>query len=144
MYGPNDNYNIKTSHFLPALISKIVYAKNNNKKKITLWGSGKPKRELMYVDDFAEACIMFMKTKTKETLINVGSGYDLSILDYAKLILKQLNFKCKIELDKTKPDGTYRKIISNKIALSYGWKPKINLRKGLELTINDYISKSKK
>ena len=140
MYGPNDNYNLKTSHFLPALIAKIIHAKKYNKKKIVLWGSGKPKRELMYVDDLADACIFFMKKKTKESLINIGSGYDLSIKDYAKLILKEINYNCKIVLDKTKPDGTFRKIIDNKIALKYGWKPKISLKDGLKTTIKEYIS----
>jgi GDP-L-fucose synthase len=106
-----------------------------------LWGSGKPKRELMYVDDLADACIFFMKKKTKESLINIGSGYDLSIKDYAKLILKEINYNCKIVLDKTKPDGTFRKIIDNKIALKYGWKPKITLKEGLKATIKEYISK---
>ena len=140
MYGPNDNYDLKTSHFLPALIAKIINAKQYNKNKVVLWGSGKPKRELMYVDDLADACIFFMNKKTKESLINIGSGYDLSIRDYAKLILKEINYNCKIILDKTKPDGTFRKIIDNKVALKYGWKPKISLREGLKITIREYIS----
>ena len=91
LYGPNDNYNLKTSHFFPALIAKAIDAKKNKKKKIMLWGSGKPKRELMYVDDLADACIYFMNKKTKEVLINVGSGHDMSILNYAKYILKKMN-----------------------------------------------------
>ena len=140
MYGPNDNYDLKTSHFLPALIAKIINAKQYNKNKVVLWGSGKPKRELMYVDDLADACIFFMNKKTKESLIDIGSGYDLSIRDYAKLILKEINYNCKIILDKTKPDGTFRKIIDNKVALKYGWKPKISLREGLKITIREYIS----
>jgi GDP-L-fucose synthase len=138
LYGPNDNYNPQTSHFFPALIAKAIKAKKSKKKQIILWGSGKPKRELMYVDDLADACIYFVNKKTKESLINVGAGYDLSILNYAKFILKKLNFKCKIIFDKTKPDGTVRKIIDSSIAKKYGWLPKINLDKGFDLTISSY------
>jgi GDP-L-fucose synthase len=138
LYGPNDNYNLQTSHFFPALIAKAIKAKKSKKKQIILWGSGKPKRELMYVDDLADACIYFMNKKTKESLINVGAGYDLSILSYAKFILKKLNLKCKIILDKSKLDGTPRKIIDSSVAKKYGWFPKINLDKGFDLTIRSY------
>ena len=138
LYGPNDNYNLQSSHFFPALIAKAINAKKKKQKQIILWGSGKPKRELMYVDDLADACIYFMNKKTKESLINVGAGYDLSILSYAKFILKKLNFKCKIILDKSKLDGTPRKIIDSSVAKKYGWFPKINLDKGFDLTIRSY------
>ena len=138
LYGPNDNYNLQSSHFFPALIAKEINAKKKKQKQIILWGSGKPKRELMYVDDLADACIYFMNKKTKESLINVGAGYDLSILSYAKFILKKLNFKCKIILDKSKLDGTPRKIIDSSVAKKYGWFPKINLDKGFDLTIRSY------
>ena len=141
LYGPNDNYNLKTSHFFPALIAKAIEVKKNKKKQIILWGSGKPKRELMYVDDLADACIYFMNKKTKETLINVGAGYDLSILNYAKFILKKINLKCKIVLDRSKSDGTPRKIIDSSIARSYGWLPKIGLNTGFDLTLKNYLSK---
>jgi len=141
LYGPNDNYNLKTSHFFPALIVKAIDAKKNKRKKIMLWGSGKPKRELMYVDDLADACIYFMNKKTKEVLINVGSGHDMSILNYAKYILKKINLKCKIILDRSKSDGTPRKIIDSKIAGKYGWFPKIDLNTGFELTLKNYFIK---
>ena len=144
LYGPNDNYDLKTSHFFPALIFKALVAKKNKKNGLTLWGSGRPKRELMYVDDLADACIYFLNKKTKESLINIGTGHDKSILEYAKFILKKIDFKCKIVLDKSKPDGTKRKIIDNSIALSYGWKPKINLDDGFELTLKSYFSNSNK
>jgi len=139
LYGPNDNYNLKTSHFFPALIAKAIEVKKNKKKQIILWGTGKPKRELMYVDDLADACIYFMNKKTKESLINVGAGYDLSILNYAKFILKKINLKCKIVLDRSKSDGTPRKIIDSSIARSYGWFPKIELNKGFDLTLKNYL-----
>jgi|TARA_B110000027_G_scaffold55694_1_gene60361 GDP-L-fucose synthase len=144
LYGPNDNYDLKTSHFFPALIVKALVAKKNKKNKFVLWGSGKPKRELMYVDDLADACIYFLNKKIKDSLINIGTGYDKSIIEYAKFILKKINFKCKIILDKSKPDGTRRKIIDNSIALSYGWKPKVNLDEGFELTLKSYLSKFNK
>jgi len=144
LYGPNDNYDLKTSHFFPALIVKALAAKKNKKNELTLWGSGRPKRELMYVDDLADACIYFLNKKTKDSLINIGTGYDKSTLEYAKFILKKINFKCKIILDKSKPDGTQRKIIDNSIALSYGWKPKINLHEGFKLTLKSYFSKFNK
>jgi GDP-L-fucose synthase len=140
LYGPNDSYDLNNSHFFPALISKCITAKKKNKKTITLWGSGKPKRELMYVDDLADACIYFLNKKTKESLINIGTGVDMSILNYAKFILKKLNLNCKIILDKTKPDGTPRKIIDNSIALTYGWKPKVSLEEGFQITLKDYLS----
>ena len=141
LYGPNDNYNFKTSHFFPALIAKVVDAKKKKKRKIILWGSGKPKRELMYTDDLADACIYFIKKKTKESLINVGTGFDMSILNYAKFILKKMNLKCKIVLDKSKSDGTPRKIIDSSIAKRYGWFPKIDLNTGFDLTLKNYFLK---
>ena len=144
LYGPNDNYDLKTSHFFPALIVKALAAKKNKKNELTLWGSGKPKRELMYVDDLADACIYFLNKKTKDSLINIGTGHDKSILEYAKFILKKINYKCMIILDKSKPDGTKRKIIDNSLALSYVWKPKINLDDAFELTLKSYFSNSNK
>ena len=144
LYGPNDNYDLKTSHFFPALIAKAINAKNNNKKKIILWGTGRPKRELMYVDDLADACIYFLNKKTKESLINIGTGYDMSILNYAKFILKKMNLRCKIDLDISKPDGTPRKIIDSSIANKYGWYPKINLDLGFNLTFQSYLNKYRK
>jgi GDP-L-fucose synthase len=138
LYGPNDNYDPKTSHFFPALLVKAINAKKNKKNKIIVWGTGKPRRELMYVDDLADACIYFLNKKTKESLINVGSGYDLRIIDIAKFILKKLNIKCQIFFDRSKSDGTPRKIIDSSIAKKYGWFPKINLNDGFDLTLNSY------
>ncbi len=143
LYGPNDNYDLKSSHFFPALIVKALKAKKT-KKKLILWGSGKPKRELMYVDDLAEACVYFLNKKTKVSLINIGTGIEKSILEYAKFILKKINYKCKIILDRSLPDGTPRKIIDNSLALSYGWKSNINLDEGFKLTLNSYLSKLNK
>ena len=141
LYGPNDNYDHKTYHFFPALLSKAICAKKKKKKEIVLWGSGKPKRELLYVDDLADACIYFMNKKTKELLINIGAGYDKSILNFAKFILNKIDLKCKIVLDKSKSDGTPRKIIDSSIARKYGWFPKVDLNTGFYLTLNNYLSK---
>jgi GDP-L-fucose synthase len=139
LYGPNDNYNPENSHFLPALISKIYSAKIKKKKYFELWGTGKPKRELMYVDDLADACIFFLNKKTKETLINVGSGIEMKIIDYAKLIVKILKTDLQIKFDTSKPDGTPRKIVDTNIAKKYGWKSKISFERGLKLTYQDFL-----
>ena len=144
LYGPNDNYNIINSHFFPALIVKAIKAKKNKKNRIVIWGSGKSKRELMYVDDLADACIYFLGKKTKESLINVGSGFEMSILNYAKFILRNMNLKCKIVLDRTKFEGTPRKIIDSAIARGYGWVPKIDLINGFNLTLKSYLLKYSK
>ena len=136
LYGPNDNFNLKTSHFLPALIIKIYLAKIKKNNQIVIWGTGSPKRELMYVDDLADACIFFLKKKTKETLINVGSSIEMSIIDYARFIIKKIGTNIKIKFDKSKPDGTPRKIIDSSIARKYGWRPKINFDEGFDLTFN--------
>ena len=130
-YGPNDNYDLLTSHFYPALIMKIFKAKKNKKKSIVLWGNGKAKREIMYVDDLADACIFFLTKKTKESLINIGSGFEKTIEQYAKFIIKNFNTNLKIKYDRTKPNGTPRKILDCTIAKSYGWKPNYDLKMGL-------------
>jgi GDP-L-fucose synthase len=140
-YGPNDNYNLQNSHFFPALIRKIHHSKIKKVNKIILWGTGKPKRELIYVDDVADACIFFLNKKTKESLINIGTGKDIKIEQYAKSIMKFLNIKINIHFDKTKPDGTPRKLLDTTIAKKYGWRPKISLKDGFFLTYADYLKK---
>ena len=140
-YGPNDNYNHLTSHFYPALISKIHNCKVKNKKEITIWGNGKALRELIYVDDLADACIFFMKTKTKESLINIGSNTEKSIENYAKFIIKKLNLDIKIKFDKSKPNGTPRKILDSSVAMKYGWKPKIGLDEGFQKVYQSFLKK---
>jgi len=139
LFGPGDNYDEYNSHFFPALIKKIHFAKQKNISNIKLWGDGTPKRELMYVDDLADAAIYFLKKKTKHTLINIGSGIEMKIIDYAKFISKELNFKIQIKFDKSKPNGTPRKLIDSTLASSYGWKAKVSLRKGFKETYNDFM-----
>jgi len=141
-YGPNDNYNLQTSHFFPALIRKIYMAVKKKQKTIKLWGTGKPKRELMYVDDLADACIFFMNKKTKHSLINIGSEEEKTIADFANFILKNFKTNLKIKFDNNKKlDGTPRKVLDCKIAKSYGWRKKISLQKGFDLTFNDFLGK---
>ena len=134
-YGPGDNYDLETSHFYPALIKKVLNAKNKLEKRIILWGTGRAKRELIYVDDLADACIFFMSKKTKENLINIGVGKDYTIKQYAEFISKYLNYPIKIKFDNTKPDGTKRKLLDISIAKRYGWSPKVSLKSGFFKTI---------
>ena len=117
MYGPRDNYDPNTSHFFPALIKKIVNVKKKNLKSINVWGNGKPKRELLFVDDFADAIIYFLKKKIKEPYINIGSGKDYSIKWYTEFLSKMiLGKKIKIIFDKSKPNGTLKKLLDTSIA----------------------------
>ena len=139
LYGPNDNYDLKNSHFFPALISKIHQAKVKNNNEIVIWGNGRAKRELMYVDDLAIACEYFLKKKTRETLINIGSGQEKTIYDFCKFIMKQVNVKLKIKFDKKKPNGTPRKKLDSSLAKKYGWKSTFSLESGFHLTYKDFL-----
>jgi GDP-L-fucose synthase len=141
LFGINDNLDIETSHFFSAILIKILKAKKKKINEIKIWGTGKPKRELMYVDDLADACIFFLKKKTKHTLINVGSGIEKSITGYTKFLLNEINYNANIVYDKKKPDGTPRKLIDSSIANNYGWKPKISLKVGLNLVLSDLKKK---
>ena len=138
MYGPNDNYDLKNSHFFPALIRKIYEAKNEKRKSVKVWGSGKVLRELLYVDDFADAVIFFINKKIKEDFINIGPGKDYTIDWYVKFIMKQLNIKLKIIYDKSKPDGVPRKLLDVSLAKKYGWYIKTSLKEGFSNTIKDF------
>jgi GDP-L-fucose synthase len=140
MYGPNDNYDLKNSHFFPALIRKIYEAKIYNKKTVKVWGSGKVLRELLYVNDFADAVLFFMNKNIKENFINIGSGKDYTIDWYVKFIMKQLKVKLKVAYDKTKPDGVPRKLLDISLAKKYGWKSKTSLTDGLFETLEDFKS----
>ncbi len=141
-YGINDNYDPIESHFFPALIKKIIDAIRYKKKEISIWGDGRPLRELIYSEDIADACIFFLKKKTSQSLINIGTGKDKSITDYAKFIMKHLGVNFKIVYKKTKPNGTMRRVLDVSLAKSYGWRPKTSLKKGLSITINDYLKRN--
>ena len=141
LFGQNDNYDLKNSHFFPALIKKVFFAKKNKHKSLEIWGNGKPKRELMYVDDLANACEYFLKIKTKHTLINIGSGIEKTIEDYAKFIMKKMKIKLSLKYNRNKPNGTMRKIVDTSLAKKYGWKHKFSLEEGFNLTIKDFLKK---
>jgi len=145
IFGPNDNYNLESSHFFPAIIKKLHNAKVKNLKKTTFWGTGSSKRELTFVDEIAEACIFFLKKKTKHTLINIGSGYEKSIKGYVNFFSKQIKNKSKIVFDNNrKLDGTPRKLLDCGIAKKYGWKPKFKFSTAFKLTYNDFIKNNSK
>ena len=137
-FGPNDNYDLKNSHFFPALIRKAHTCKVKNKKFIEIWGTGNPLRELIYVDDIADACVFFMRKKTKETLINIGTGKDYRIKDYVNFILKKLDLKIKIKYNKAKPDGVLRKLLDVSKARKYGWTAKTSLDDGFKKTYSEF------
>ena len=140
-FGPNDNYDSLNSHFFPALIKKSHKLKINNKNELILWGNGKSKREVIYVDDIADACLFFMKKKIKETVINIGTGNDYTIKEYAKKILKQIvpNKKILIKYDLQKPNGTPRKVLDVSLAKMYGWKNKTKLKEAILKTYQSFI-----
>ena len=142
-FGPNDNYHKVNSHFFPALIRKINDIKKNNKKNLIIWGDGSAKREIIYVDDLADACVYFMNKKIKETVINIGSGKEYRVKDYAKKYLEILlpNKKIIIKYDKTKPNGTPRKILDISLAKKYGWTAKANLKEAIIATYKDFLLK---
>ena len=145
LYGPKDNYNLETSHFIPALIKKIFFAKKNNLKSIKLWGTGKVMREVMYVDDLSYATLFFLKKKTNHSMINIGSGFEKNIITYANLIKKNIFPNLKIYFDKDSyMSGTPRKRLDLKISKSYGWSSKISFDEGLKLTLRDFNLNLKK
>ena len=145
-FGPNDNYDTLNSHFFPALIRKVHEIKINKKKQLVLWGNGLAKREVIHVDDVADACVYFMNKKIKEPLINIGNGKIYSIKHYAKLILNILipKNKIKIVFDLSKPNGTPRKVLDISLAKKYGWRPKIKLKEAILKTYYNYIKQKNK
>ena len=140
-FGPNDNYDEINSHFFPALLKKVHNLKKIKNKKLTIWGDGKPKREVIFVEDLAEACVFFMNKKTKSSLINIGSGKDYSIKFYAQLFCKLILKKNKIKIlyDKSKPNGVKRKLLDISLAKSYGWEPKFSLKNAILSCYKSYI-----
>ena len=138
IYGPGDNYDSLNSHFFSALLKKIYFAKKRNKKKIEIWGDGKAKRELLFVDDIADACEFFSRKKVKYDLINIGSGIDYSIEYYAKFIMKKLKIKLKIKKNLKYKNGTPRKLLNSNLAKKLGWSSKTNLNDGFQETFKDF------
>ncbi len=140
-FGPNDNYDKVNSHFFPALIKKVHQLKFSKNNTITLWGDGSPKREVIHVDDLADACLYFMKKKTKHFLINIGTGTDFTINSYLEQIARVIlgNKKIKIKYDKSKPNGVKRKVMDISLARKYGWRHKINLKTSIKMTYQSFL-----
>lgn len=138
LYGPNDNYDLQTSHVLPALIRKIHVAKQQGLSSVTIWGTGKPRREFLYADDLADACFYLMQHYDEPGFVNVGTGEDIEIGELAMLIKEIVGYEGDITNDLSKPDGTPRKLMDVSKLHSFGWKHKINLREGLTKVYADF------
>ncbi len=138
LYGPNDNYDLRTSHVLPALIRKFHEAKVNNAPFVELWGTGTPRREFLYVDDLADAVVFLMKTYESDEHINIGTGEDVTILELAEIIKEIVGYSGKIKFDATKPDGTMRKLLDVSKLNQMGWRSKISIREGISTAFAEY------
>lgn len=137
LYGPNDNYDLNNSHVLPAMLRKFITAERKGESSVTIWGTGRPRREFLHSDDLAEACVFLMNNYNDAGLVNIGTGEDISIMELAVLIREILNFKGEILNDTSKPDGTPRKLMDVSKLSSYGWSAKIPLRNGITAVVNE-------
>ena len=140
LYGPGDNFDLETSHVLPALIRKFHAAKLAGDDSVSIWGSGEPRREFLHVDDLASACVFLMERYSSPDIVNVGWGTDISIRELAEMIQSVVGFDGHIELDSDKPDGTPRKLLDTKRLSVLGWTPTIQLRSGIEATYEWYAA----
>ena len=138
MYGPNDNYDLQNSHVLPALIRKFHEAKHGGAKQVVCWGTGAPRREFLYADDFARACLFLMENYDDERFINVGYGEDVTIRELAETVKRIVGFAGGIVWDESKPDGTPRKLMDSSRLLALGWKPEIGLEEGIARACEDF------
>lgn len=140
MYGPNDNYDLRTSHVLPALVRKFHEAKTQGSLEVVVWGSGKPYREFMHADDLADVCFYLMQNYNEPGFINIGIGRDISIADLAQMIKEITGYSGHIIFDTTKPDGTPKKLLDVSRLTALGWKPAISLKEGIEQTYKAYCA----
>ncbi|QMS84519.1 GDP-L-fucose synthase [Candidatus Xianfuyuplasma coldseepsis] len=140
LYGINDNFDLETSHVLPALLRKFHEAKINNEKEVVMWGTGKPKREFLYVDDLADACIYLMENYSDESHLNIGTGVDVEIIELANIIKNIVGYKGDIVNDLTKPDGTPRKLLDVSKLNATGWKHQITLQEGIKKVYDWYLT----
>ena len=140
LYGPNDNFDLRTSHVLPALLRKFHEAKENNISNVELWGSGTPKREFLHVDDLGNAVVFALKNEMSEAIYNVGSDLDLSIRELSEIIKNTVGYNGTVSWDKSKPDGAPRKLMTSARMKSHGWKPIISLKEGIENTYSRFLS----
>jgi GDP-L-fucose synthase len=139
LYGPNDNYDLNNSHVLPALIRKFHEAKINSKPTVEIWGSGSPKREFLHADDLADACYYLMLNYDEPSLVNIGTGEDVTIKELALLIKEVVGYEGELTWNTSKPDGTPRKLMDVSKLTKAGWKYKTGLREGLERTYKEFI-----
>ena len=142
LYGPGDNFDLETSHVLPALLRKFHEAKLSGVESVEVWGSGRPRREFLHVDDLADACVFLMRIYSSPEIINVGWGKDISILELAQLIAGVVAFEGRLEFDASKPDGSLRKLLDTSRLTSLGWQPTIALGAGIARTYDWYCSNS--
>ena len=140
LYGPNDNYDLETSHVLPALIRKFHEAKTGSAPAVTCWGTGRPLREFLHADDLAKACVFLMRQYSEEQFINVGCGSEISIRHLAELIRSIVGYNGEILWDTSKPDGTSRKLMDSSRIFALGWKPEIDLKVGIRLAYEDFLA----
>jgi GDP-L-fucose synthase len=138
LYGPNDNYDAMNSHVIPAMLRRFHEAKVSKKKEVAIWGTGKPKREFLYVDDLADACVFIMNEYMGNETINIGSGMEVTIKKLAETVKKVVGFKGQIAYDNSKPDGTPRKLLDISKLKKIGWRPKTELEQGLKVTYKDF------
>src|SRR6266498_3994081 len=141
LYGPNDNYDLENSHVLPALIRKFHEAKAAKASVVTCWGTGSPLREFLYADDLARACVFLMRNYSEEQFINIGYGSDISIKELAELVRCIVGFTGEIVWDKSKPDGTPRKLMDSSRLFALEWKPRIDLEMGIRLAYEDFLNR---
>ncbi|MBK7998550.1 MAG: GDP-L-fucose synthase [Verrucomicrobia bacterium] len=141
MYGPNDNYDLKNSHVLPALIRKFHEAKAASLPHVTCWGTGSPLREFLYADDLASACVFLLKNYSEEQFINVGFGSDISIKQLAETVRSVVGYQGEIQWDTSKPDGTPRKLMDSSRLFARGWKPKVQLEEGIRIAYADFLKR---
>jgi GDP-L-fucose synthase len=142
LYGPNDNFDLESSHVMPALIRKFHEAKVRGERTVTLWGSGRPLREFLHVDDCAEACLFLMDHYDGAQHVNIGVGEDLSILELARLIARVVGFDGELAFDSSKPDGTPRKLVDTAKINALGWRPRIGLEEGVRTTYAWYLAQA--
>ena len=137
LYGPNDNYDLTKSHVLPALLRKFISAKRNNESFVEIWGTGTPKREFLYVNDLADACLFLMNNYNEKGLVNVGWGIDVTILELAQLVKKIVGYEGELKFDTSKPDGTPQKLMDVTKLTNLGWKASTTLEDGIRAVFND-------
>lgn len=143
IFGPNDNFDLKNSHVISALIRRFCKAKVAKRTRVTIWGTGRPEREFIYVDDLVDASLLLMQNNSSAEFVNAGTGIGISIKKLAELIKKLVGFEGEIEFDTSKPDGVPRKLLDSSRLYSLGWKPKVKLQSGLETTCQWYLKRLK-